>query len=133
VRDAAVLSPNFWSYVDAYDLADALVLAVESALPGHEVFYVASPDNVGNRPFRETVGRFYGDAVPVRALSREDASGISCAKRPGSSATPRNAAGATTSTPRAARSADALVQLVVAARARVDLPSGRRDAGDSVR
>lgn len=80
VRDAAVLSPNFWSYVDAYDLADALVLAVESDLPGHEVFYVASPDNVGGRPFRETVRRFYGDAVEVRALDREDASGISCAK-----------------------------------------------------
>jgi UDP-glucose 4-epimerase len=80
VRDAAVLSPNFWSYIDAEDLADALVLAVESTLPGHEVFYIASPDNVGNRPFRETVRRFYGDGIEIRALAREDASGISCAK-----------------------------------------------------
>src|SRR5215213_5704165 len=60
VRDASVLSANFWSYVDAEDLADALVLAVQSTLPGHEVFYIASPDNVGNRPFRETVRRHYG-------------------------------------------------------------------------
>jgi UDP-glucose 4-epimerase len=80
VRDASVLSANFWSYVDADDLADALVLAVESGLPGHEVFYIASPDNVGNRPFRELVHRYYGDAIQVGALPREDASGISCAK-----------------------------------------------------
>ena len=53
VRDAAELSPNFWSYIDVYDLADAIVLAVQSDLPGHEVFYIASPDNVGNRPVRE--------------------------------------------------------------------------------
>ncbi len=51
VRDASVLSPNLWSYIDLYDLADALVLAVGSSLPGHEVFYIASPDNVGGRPF----------------------------------------------------------------------------------
>lgn len=42
VRDAAVLSPNLWSYIDAYDLADAIVLATESDLPGHEVFYIAA-------------------------------------------------------------------------------------------
>lgn len=80
VRDAAVLSANFWSYIDVYDLADALVLATQSNLPGHEVFYIASPDNVGNRPFAETMRKHYGDAVPIRALDREDASGISCAK-----------------------------------------------------
>src|ERR687891_547414 len=40
VRDASNLSPNFWSYIDVYDLADATVLAVESDLSGHEVFYI---------------------------------------------------------------------------------------------
>lgn len=80
VRDPSVLSPNFWSYIDVYDLADSLVLAAESDLPGHEVFYIASPDNVGNRPFRELVAEYYGDEVEVRPLFREDASGISCAK-----------------------------------------------------
>lgn len=80
VRDAAVLSANFWSYIDVYDLADAIVLATESSLPGHEVFYIASPDNVGNRPFAQTLRKHYGDAVSIRALDREDASGISCAK-----------------------------------------------------
>ncbi len=81
VRDASVLSPNFWSYIDVYDLADAIVLAAESDLPGHEVFYIASPDNVGGRPFEEIVREYYGDQVEVKKpLPREDASGISIAK-----------------------------------------------------
>jgi nucleoside-diphosphate-sugar epimerase len=80
VRDPSVLTPNFWSYIDVYDLADALVLAVESPLPGHEVFYIASPDNVGGRPFEELVRKYYGKELEIRALARKDASGISCAK-----------------------------------------------------
>ena len=80
VRDPALLSPNFWSYIDVYDLADAIGLAVQSDLPGHEVFYIASPDNVGGRPFAAMVRKYYGDKVEIRALAREDASGISCAK-----------------------------------------------------
>jgi len=80
VRDPSVLSPNFWSYIDVYDLADALVLAVESGLPGHEVFYIASPDSVGSRPFEEMVRKCYGEKLEIRPLSRKDASGISCAK-----------------------------------------------------
>ncbi|TCJ15576.1 NAD(P)-dependent oxidoreductase [Rubrobacter taiwanensis] len=81
VRDPSILSPNFWSYVDLYDLADAIRLAVESDLPGHEVFYIASPDNCTGRPFRELVEKYYGDRAPeIRALPREDAAGISCAK-----------------------------------------------------
>ena len=81
VRNASVLSPNFWSYIDVYDLADAIVLAVESDLAGHEVFYIASPDNVGGRPFEKIVEEYYGDRVEVKKpLPREDASGISIAK-----------------------------------------------------
>jgi nucleoside-diphosphate-sugar epimerase len=81
VRDASVLSPGFWSYIDVYDLADAIALAVQSDLPGHEVFYIASPDNVGGRPFEKIVREYYGDAVEIKTpLPREDASGISVAK-----------------------------------------------------
>jgi UDP-glucose 4-epimerase len=81
IRDASVLSPGFWSYIDVYDLADAIVLAVQSDLPGHEVFYIASPDNVGGRPFEKIVREYYGDAVEIKTpLPREDASGISVAK-----------------------------------------------------
>ena len=80
VRDPDEPSVSFWSYIDVYDLADALVLAVESDLPGHEVFYIASPDNVGGRDLREQVRRHYGDGVVVRELDRPDAGGISIAK-----------------------------------------------------
>jgi len=80
VRDPANLSANFWSYIDADDLADALVLAAESDLPGHEVFYIAAPDNAGGHDFAEILHRHYGDRVPLRAIDRVDASGISTAK-----------------------------------------------------
>jgi len=80
VRDASVLSPNLWSYIDAYDLADAIVLATESELPGHEVFYIASPDNVGGRDFGEILKKYYGDQIELRPTDRPDASGISSAK-----------------------------------------------------
>ena len=75
------LSPNFLSYIDVYDLADAIVLATQSGLPGHEVFYIASPDTVGNRPLEEVVRQYYGDEIEVRKpLPREDASYISIVK-----------------------------------------------------
>jgi UDP-glucose 4-epimerase len=80
VRDAAILSPNLWSYVDAYDLADAIVLATESELPGHEVFYIASPDNVGGRNFGEILTKYYGDQIELRPTARTDSSGISSEK-----------------------------------------------------
>ncbi|MUK02771.1 NAD-dependent epimerase/dehydratase family protein [Vibrio cholerae] len=80
IRDSSVLSPNLWSYVDVYDLADAIVLATGSALPGHEVFYIASPDNVGGYDFAEIFTTYYGDRIELRELDRPDASGISSAK-----------------------------------------------------
>jgi UDP-glucose 4-epimerase len=80
IRDASVLSQNLWSYIDVYDLADALVLAVESDLPGHEVMYIASPDNVGGHDFAAVLKEYYGDQIALRHLDRVDASGISSAK-----------------------------------------------------
>lgn len=81
VRDPGVLQPDLWSYTDGHDLADALVLAVESDLPGHEVCYVAAPDNATGRPFGEILRRYYGEAIPLRGpLPRPDASGISSAR-----------------------------------------------------
>src|SRR5215203_2859162 len=81
LRDRSELSAGIWSYIDVYDLADAMVLAAESDFPGHEVFYIASPDNVGGRPFEAAVREHYGDQIDVRSpLSREDSSGISIEK-----------------------------------------------------
>ncbi len=73
-------SQSFWSYVDAYDLARALRLAAETSLDGHEAMYVVSPDNGAGRPLAELISHHFGEAVSVRSLAREDASGISAAK-----------------------------------------------------
>ena len=81
VRDSSVLIWNYCSYVDAYDLCAATVLAVESELPGHEVCYVASPDTIGGHPLEETVRRFYGaKEIRFKPLERPDASAIDCSK-----------------------------------------------------
>lgn len=80
VRGPAGPSANLWSYVDVYDLADAIVLATESELPGHEVFYIASADNIGSRNFDEILHQNYGSKIELRPTSRPDASGISCQK-----------------------------------------------------
>lgn len=80
VRDSSLAGAGLWSYIDVYDLADAIVLAVESGLPGHEVFYIASPDNVGGHDFAATLREHYGDRIELRELARPDSSGISCAK-----------------------------------------------------
>jgi nucleoside-diphosphate-sugar epimerase len=70
-------SQNFWSYIDAYDLADALRLAAESSLEGHEVMYIASPDNATGRPLSELIAHHFGDAVELRG---DADSGISIEK-----------------------------------------------------
>jgi UDP-glucose 4-epimerase len=70
-------SQNFWSYIDVYDLADALRLAAESSLPRHEVMYIAAPDNATGRPLAELLAHHFGDAVEVRG---QPEAGISIAK-----------------------------------------------------
>jgi nucleoside-diphosphate-sugar epimerase len=74
--------PNagFWGYTDVYDLAEALRLAAESDLPGHEVFYIAQSDTSTGLPLADMVRRHHGDKVTLNDLPRRDASGISSAK-----------------------------------------------------
>jgi UDP-glucose 4-epimerase len=77
----AAPSASLWAYIDVYDLADALVLAAQSDLETHEVFYIASPDNHANRPLADLVRHHHGDAIELREpLPRPDASGLSIAK-----------------------------------------------------
>ena len=80
IRDPDEPSPGFWSYIDVYDLAAALRLAAESELPGHDVFYIASPDVASTRTLPELLQRHHGDAISLRELDRPDAGGISIAK-----------------------------------------------------
>jgi UDP-glucose 4-epimerase len=80
IRDPDEPSAGFWAYIDVEDLADALLLAAASDLPGHEVIYIASPDAASTLTLPELVRRHHGDAIPLRALDRPDAGGISIAK-----------------------------------------------------
>jgi nucleoside-diphosphate-sugar epimerase len=80
LREPSQPSANLWSYIDVDDLADALVLAAESDLPGHEVFYIASPDNARGADFAALLREHHGDRIELRDLDRVDASGISIAK-----------------------------------------------------
>ena len=81
VRDPSVLVGNYCAYVDVHDLCDAVVLAIETDLPGHEVFYIASPDTIGGHPLVETVTTHYrAKGIELRPTAREDAAPISTAK-----------------------------------------------------
>jgi nucleoside-diphosphate-sugar epimerase len=69
--------PNQWSYVDADDLADLVVLAAGAGTSGHEIVYGASPDNLLGRPLADLLAAAYGAAAPpLRPLERPDAGGI---------------------------------------------------------
>jgi nucleoside-diphosphate-sugar epimerase len=80
VRNKDAKSNNYHSYTDPYDLAEAIRLALEADLDGHEVIFTAAPDNVGGRDFAELVRETYRLDIPIRHLARRDASGISSAK-----------------------------------------------------
>ena len=81
VRDPSVLIGNYCSYIDVHDLCDAVLLAIDTDLPGHEVFYIASPDTIGGHPLAETVRTHYaGEGIELRPTPREDASAVSSEK-----------------------------------------------------
>jgi nucleoside-diphosphate-sugar epimerase len=81
LADRTMPSINGWAYIDADDLADAIRLAVESDLPGHEVFYIAGADTIGGRRLREDwPAVFPGSTTELREVPRPDAPGISTAK-----------------------------------------------------
>ena len=77
VRHPFEFSPAFWAYTDNDDLAEAIRLACEVDLTGHEVVYVAQPDNATGRPLAELMEAVLPDAdVELRPTDRPDASGI---------------------------------------------------------
>jgi UDP-glucose 4-epimerase len=79
LADPSLLSANLWGYVDVADLAEAIRLAVECDLPGHEVFFVAAADNIGGRDMYHAWREAYPTAATeLRPLSRPDASPIDC-------------------------------------------------------
>jgi nucleoside-diphosphate-sugar epimerase len=71
---------NGWAYIDAGDLAEAIRLAVESDLAGHERFYISAPDAAGVTDTAAALRAQYGAAVPIRPLPFAAASGTSSAR-----------------------------------------------------
>jgi nucleoside-diphosphate-sugar epimerase len=81
VRDSARMTGMGWAYVDVEDLAEAIRCAVESDLPGHEVFYIAGPDTAGGCALHDAWrARFPGAGTELRPVARPDASSVSSAK-----------------------------------------------------
>lgn len=62
VREPTRPSFGFWSYTDNDDLAVAIRLAVEVPLSGHEVVYVAQPDNATTWQLDDLVAAAFPDA-----------------------------------------------------------------------
>ena len=81
VRDPSIRIGNYCSYVDVHDLCDAVALSIETDLPGHEVFYIASPDTIGGHALVDTVRTHYGgNGIVFKPVARDDASAISSEK-----------------------------------------------------
>ena len=81
VREPFEFSPNFWSYTDNADLASAIRLALVQPVSGHEVIYIAQPDNATGRPLVDLVAATLpAGAIELRPTDRADASGIDCTK-----------------------------------------------------
>lgn len=81
LRDKSAKNVAGWPYIDALDLADAVVRAIETDLPGHEVFYIAAPDTVGGRDLHAAWRSAFPDSTTeLRPVARPDASGIDCGK-----------------------------------------------------
>jgi nucleoside-diphosphate-sugar epimerase len=51
---------NFWSYIDARDVATAFRAALEGETQGHEVFMIAAADTCLDTPIQDAIERLYG-------------------------------------------------------------------------
>ncbi|MFC7141033.1 NAD-dependent epimerase/dehydratase family protein [Halosimplex aquaticum] len=79
VEDLSAGAGNYWSYVDARDVADMVAAALAADFDGHEAFNCVGPDNALGRPLVELMEEYYG-AVPEDCTVEGDASAYSTAK-----------------------------------------------------
>lgn len=70
--DPAAGAPNLWSYIDARDVAEAVRLALEAEIDGHEACFVAAPDSFMPAPSRELVTAHYPSTVMGEAFGNND-------------------------------------------------------------
>ncbi|WP_459193593.1 NAD-dependent epimerase/dehydratase family protein [Halosimplex sp. J119] len=79
VEDLSAGAGNYWSYVDARDVADMVAAALVADFDGHEAFNCVGPDNAMGSPLAELMEEYYG-AVPDDCTVEGDASAYSTAK-----------------------------------------------------
>ncbi|WP_123535398.1 NAD-dependent epimerase/dehydratase family protein [Halosimplex salinum] len=60
VDDLSAGAGNYWSYVDARDVADMVAAALTADVSGHEAFNCVGPDNALGRPLAELLEEHYG-------------------------------------------------------------------------
>lgn len=73
--------PHFRAYIPIADLASAIVLAaMNTTLPGHEIFYIAATDTAGGHDLANWVKAKYGESIPLRPLPFPNASSLDCSK-----------------------------------------------------
>jgi nucleoside-diphosphate-sugar epimerase len=81
LADRSLPSTNGWSYIDADDLAAAILAAAGSDLAGHEAMFIAADDNVGGRDLHAAWREAFPDApTELRAVPRPDANGFDTTK-----------------------------------------------------
>ena len=71
--DLAAGAGNYWSYVDARDVADMVAAALTADIDGHEVFNCVAPDNALGRPLHEAMREHYGRLPDDCAVAGDDA------------------------------------------------------------
>ena len=77
--DLAAGAGNYWSYVDARDVATLVEAALDADLAGHEAFNCVGPDNALGRPLVELFEEHYG-AVPEDCAVEGDAAAYDFSK-----------------------------------------------------
>lgn len=71
---------NFWSYIDARDVATAFRAGLEGEIEGHEVFLIAAADTCLDTPIQEAVERRYGPGARFAPKHGPFDSAFSCRK-----------------------------------------------------
>ncbi|GAB4457621.1 MAG: NAD(P)-dependent oxidoreductase [Armatimonadaceae bacterium] len=59
-------SANFWSYIDARDVATAFRAAIEGNTTGHEVFHIAAADTCLDVPISQAMTDRYGEEAAAK-------------------------------------------------------------------
>jgi nucleoside-diphosphate-sugar epimerase len=81
LADRSLPSTNGWSYIDADDLAAAILAAVGSDVAGHEAMFIAADDNVGSRDLHAAWRGAFPDApTELRPVPRPDMNGFDTTK-----------------------------------------------------